>query len=389
MSINAKNGTSDDLASMPDEAPLAPIAENSPNGRQLAPGASQPPDHPSPDERAERTAIHYHRGSEEIIACGVEVNNAGRALRKDAEGMKAYLAGLVRRGMLTDREAADPQGSAKLSRLRKIGQHESMLQNREISRRVGAGYTKMERCCAIYDEVEGTDEQKLQKLLEILESCPNEEVDRAYLIDAYDELKRQRNAVDNDVEEPADESVDETAEDQINKKSESDGATTWPELLAKKQRFNRILITPRPKDMRLIAKKLADPEKLHKELPIKEVIASGNAVVVVSTTVRDYPLVMRELTRGWGFKKAPAVLLARKPEGPDIGDARVLITLGDLKPAIAELWVGGHDPDDVRGDAQRLFPGGTWLHVFADDACDDWTTLIAGAGWVEAAGEAQ
>lgn len=356
------------------------IAERSP----LAPGASPVSvltgaDSISPEERAKRTAGYWNKSAEEIVACAIEVRDAWSALRNNKKDLDTYIAGLVKHGMLTKREAADPEASAKLSRLRKIAEHAPLMRDPVIVRRVGIAYTKMERCCAIYDAIEGTNEQKSEKLIEILDNCPNEEIDRRYLVDAHRKLRHERNA-----RSPHNK---EQNSNQLEEKAKPKSPTTWSDLLNTKQRFDKILITLRPADSRRLSQKLADPAKLTKELPIKQILAAGTTTVVVAATIRDLPLVLRELTRDWGFKKSPTVMLAREPVDADIGAARVLVALhrGELKPNIAALWTGDHDADDVVGDVLRLCGGdGRWLHVFADEAREGWTTLVGNDGWIDA-----
>jgi hypothetical protein len=323
----------------------------------------------SPDERANRTAIYWHSTSAGLFACGTEVEEAWRVL--DQAGKEEYVAGLVQRAMLTKREAADPQGSAKLSRLRKVARHEDVLNRPEVLLRVGASLSKLDLCASIFEEAEGAVAEKRQKLIDILENCPNEEVDRAYLAAAHKALKRAQNPPPEHDHAPTD---------------AADGATTWSSLRDNKSRFDRVLITPRPADMRRFAKSLAHPERIEEQLPLRDVLAK-NAVIVIAAEVSDLPRLVEYPALRCGIKGPPSVFLARRPMTAEISKAPILIALerGDVESSAAgaNLWIEGGEVD-FAAMAAHLYPGGQWLHVFAGEEQDGFTSLIGDHGWVDA-----
>jgi hypothetical protein len=373
------------------EAPLAPEASPLEDADRPAPdprlelGSSEKTDTPAggksrggtPEERAVRTADHWKGGIEETFACAIEVDDAWRAFRDDPASMQRYADCLVETDMLTKLEAADPKASAKLSSLRKIAEHLTVLRGARVSKHVGAGVSKLAICARIAEQIPGGEAEKIQGLSKVLEACPNEEVDRRYLIAQNKRLKRELNAPPSQDDEAPEEPA------------ESAGTTTIPEVIEQKKRFGRVLLTPGDSDMRLFKKILADPDQLERQLPLKKIFAESAGLVILAE-VRDLAFIQEHPLFRASFSRPASVFLLRNPTGHYISNATVLIAFdrGDVRrdAAICEIWADDAETFDAAAMAARIYPGGHWLHLFAEKPTEGSTTVVGDDSWLEAPG---
>jgi hypothetical protein len=363
----------------PDQPP-----EPSSNDADASPGDGELSEETSPENRADRVIALWNQSGEHLIACAAEMQENWKLFSPYPGSLRAYAKRLAARGFITEREAADPQGSAKFSSMRKIAEHREVLQDDETLARIGPRYTCMAVCARICGELEGGLDEKRTSLLKILRECPNEELDRHYLQDELAKLRRFKEQRSSENEDHGD---DRAGDPNLPEKPQVDRSTKWGELQRQKARFDRVLITPRSADMRLIAKKLAHPDQIAKQLPLGSVLAR-DAVVIIPIKAAELSLVC-EIAREQGLTRPAAVLLARKPSGPDIAREQVFAVFHRGRKTEIEsngevVW--SEDIDDLNPVqlAKRIIPGGKWLHVFADAPAEGQTTLVGDDGWLDA-----
>ena len=387
--LHAHDGAND-LASLGELAPGA-------NEKRVGEEKSETKKEPTPEERADKTAGFYHAGVDRLIDCGVEFMEARRALKGDNKGMERYGARLHERGMLTQREAADPSGSAKLSRLNKIGEQSDYLRIPDVRQIVGPRYTLLYACAAICEKLAEAGEDPSQKLVNILKECPNEEVDRAYLTGVLKDLKTESRRGTDEGKEPtvnpegvngevstSDLSPSEQPNEEAKVRSKAnDAEPKWPALIKGNNRFDRILITPRAADKKLLSQALADPSQPGKQLPVEQV-AARDAAVVIECEIRDLPSIGQFLP-GWDFKKPPKYLAISRTNEPDIGGDRVLVVLerGNVAIDLAKFKPAAEEPMNIVKTVTAICPGGEWLHVFAEGPLPGVTSLIGDDGWLD------
>lgn len=84
------------------------------------------------------------------------------------------------------------------------------------------------------------------------------------------------------------------------------------------------------------------------------------------------------------------MLLVRQPAAPAITEETVLIVFGrgdvKLNPANCDIWADDGKTFDVAAMAARIFPGGHWLHLFAERPTEGSTTIVGDGSWLDAPG---
>lgn len=368
------------------DAPLVPtltsISDALGPGSNVEPAFNGAASEAAPTKFAERVVRHWKKGMVEILACAVAVRDGFEALKGDPEGLREFVNALKQGGVLTARDALDPEGSAKLSCLRKIAENVTIVGDPRVLAAVGPSPSKLALCARIAEKIPGDEEDKREGLVSRLERCPNEIVDRPYLL-AEHKLLQQGDTVP-----PAEENDSETDSDQETDVSRS----TWQSLRGSKAKFGRVLITPRERDLKVLTKSLAEPEKAAKALPLGELL-SRDVAVIIAVPSRYFGVVVDRWVKKWGLRGNVHMLLAREPKKPDIGDEQVLVVIdrGEVKKAHVgdALWGDNTDDLDIAALARRLYPGGNWLHVFAEDAGgdDDTTALVGEDGWADSPGD--
>lgn len=364
------------------DAPLVPtltsISDPLEPGSTLKPSADGAAGEAAPTKFAERVVRHWKQGMAEILACAVAVREGFEALKDDPEGRRQFVNKLEQGGVLTARDALDPEGSAKLSCLRKIAENVTIVGDPRVLAAVGPSPSKLALCARIAEKIPGDEEDKREGLLARLDSCPNEIVDRQYLL-AQHKLLQEGDAV-----RPTDKNDSETESD----KGPDDSRITWEGLRHRRAKFSRVLITPRERDLKVLTKSLAEPEKAAKALPLGELL-SRDVAVIIAVPSRFFGLVVERWLRPWGLRGHVDMLLARKPAKPDIGDEQLLVVIdrGEVEkaPVGEALWGDKTEDMDIAKLARRLYPGGEWLEIFAEavEGDDDTTRLVGEDGWAD------
>jgi hypothetical protein len=118
------------------------------------------------------------------------------------------------------------------------------------------------------------------------------------------------------------------------------------------ERFDLVLLTPSDDDVRLLRN--TESKWLGECLPVHRIV-EDDVAVVVDTTVGDLPVIAEFLLPLFGFTPGnrPRVLMVRRPDAPNVTDARVLVAIErgvDFSPP--EGWSDG---DDALALAELLY----------------------------------
>jgi hypothetical protein len=130
------------------------------------------------------------------------------------------------------------------------------------------------------------------------------------------------------------------------------------------KRFDLVVLTPGKDELARLRD--ASLDKLDECLPVRRHVEEM-AAVVIAAKVTDLPVVIERLLPLCGFNRPKRILLARRPESPDVIGAKVLVTAerGDIAfRAPPEIWLD--DADDPIDVAEKLYGGASsTLHLFA------------------------
>jgi hypothetical protein len=111
---------------------------------------------------------------------------------------------------------------------------------------------------------------------------------------------------------------------------------------------------------------------------------SNTAVILVTSSVIDLPIVVQRLLPHCGFSRASHVFLLDNPEEHDIARCRIMTvsSRGDYSLKVAGLSEAIAKRLEPFAIAAGLAPEDAGrLHLFADRASPGWTSIVGGDNW--------
>jgi hypothetical protein len=330
-----------------------------------------------PAAQASLIATAWRGGVDAVINAGVLMMESLRAFGDDPERLDAFMNGLVAVHVLTPKEARLRLVSPKLVKLRTIGEHEDFLRRKEIASYLGPSYSTIYQLIVVFRTLpEGDDEQRVKRLVGILEGCPDE-ITREYLSDETNRLKQTRKA-----DKAKQAAVNQTA-------AESAAGETIRDLAQTQQQFKLVLLTPRERDLKRLSDNYADGDTLKRCLPLVQALQQSDSVsVIIVARVFDLPVIVDRLLPLCGFARPSRVLLARQPKSPDVTDAEIVIIAerGKVRLDLPRdgVWLDEEGTINASAIAARLYPDAARkLHVFAAARTEGWTSMIGDDSWAE------
>jgi hypothetical protein len=154
-------------------------------------------------------------------------------------------------------------------------------------------------------------------------------------------------------------------------------AKSSAEPWADSQRFDLVLLTPIDRDLAHLRADYADVDALRRCLPLHRAMEEDVAVVIAAG-ISDLPAITNFMAI-YGFKRPSRVLLARRPDGADVTNAKVFIIAerGVIEFSEPESgWPYGDDPVEV---AARLYPNVSRRLLIFGSKADGWQSF----GWAE------
>ncbi len=334
-----------------------------------------------PTTQASLIASAWRGGVDALIDAGILMMESLRAFANDADQLDAFITGLVDVHLLTPREARLRLVSPKLVKLRAIGECADFLRRKEIAPYLGPGYSTVYQLIVLYRTLpEGDDEQRVKRLLGILENCPGE-ITRDYLSEETDHLKQSQKASKSKREaQPA--TSGQTAID-----AAADG--TAKDLADTSQQVDLVLLTPRERDLKRLATNYADDDTLKTRLPLVQALQqSDNLAAVVVARELDLPLIVDRLLPLCGFGRPSRILLAQQPKSLDVTDAEIVV-IAERGESMLSLpgdgvWLDDAGKLNPLAVATRLYPEATRkLHLFAPARTEGWRSIIGDDTWAE------
>jgi hypothetical protein len=344
--------------------------------------AAMPLDVVDPAREAELVVADLGASTEALIGACVRVRDAVERFRGDREREDAFLGGLVGGRVLPQAEAMlGFSGSPKLCKFRSIGDHATiLLRPKLLSLLTNAdGYSVIYGVVLVFEAIPGDEEAKVAELVRILSACPGTP-SREFLAEAKKDVERRARAATKPAA-PSTSTGDSPAPVLADTNINADPKVgPLADLLL-------LLVTPGPDDWRLLRETYPDERTLSRSLPLHELVGPRAAVIIFGQ-VRDLATIQTILLPLCGFAgRFPQLLLARRPSGPDVTGAGVIVTAvrGGMRLAAIEdldLWNG--DSIDPIATAARLAPEAVErVHAFAPAKAAGWRCLIGDATWTE------
>jgi hypothetical protein len=330
-----------------------------------------------PAAQALLIAAAWRGGVDAVINAGILMMQSLQAFGDDPERLDAFIAGLVEARLLTPNEARLRLVSPKLVKLRTIGEHADFLRRKEIAPYLVPSYSTIYQLIVLFRTLpEGDPEQKVNRLIGILEGCPGE-ITREYLSDETDRLKRSLKSY-----KAKQAAVNQTA-------AESAAGDTIRDLAQTQQHFELVLLTPSERDLKRLGDNYADDDTLKRCLPLVQALQQNvNLAAVVVARECELPVIVDRLLPLCGFARPSRVLLARQPKSPDVTDAEIVIVAerGKVRLDLPRdgVWLDEAGTINPSAIAARLYPDAARkLHVFATARMEGWTSMIGDDSWAE------
>jgi hypothetical protein len=334
-------------------------------------------------EQADRAVAALRAGTGAVIgACALIARGIDRfSGRREMED--AFSAGLLAGRLLTEEQAsmgleAAAKGSSKLCMLRKVGEHASLLLRADTLPLLEPGYSVLYHSTVLYGLLPGEEDAKGKEFVRILEGCPGR-LSRGFLSEQIRALKRSSKAAKSKADGALQgrQSQDDPAEEQ-------DGLAT----AEVDQKYDLMLLTPRRADFHQLGANYPDQGALARALNLHEQVADKAAAVILAR-LDDLPVIINVLLPACGFPaRGSHLLLARRPQSPDVTSAEVIVVaergMKQLNVLEDSKWFEDDEVIDPLAIADALVPAATnKLHAFASDEAPGWRSLIGDATWAD------
>ena len=257
-----------------------------------------------------------------------------------------FLAVLVAGRVLPQAEALlGFSGSPKISKFRAIGAHATILLRPDVLPLLANadGYSVVYAVVVVYAALPGDEEAKVAELVRILAACPGTPT-REFLAEAKKAVERRaRAAAKPGVAQRPDRRCSRHGADRGRSRNGGPAAQTccW--------------LRPAADDFRLLAEDYPGADALERCLPLHELVAEKAAVIVFGQ-LHHLATIQNVLLPLAGFNGRVRVLLARRPAGPDVTEADIIVLAergGMRLAAIEDLWDGPIDPWRSRPGSRR------------------------------------
>jgi hypothetical protein len=267
------------------------------------------------------------------------------------------MAVLAEGKLFSHRERKLGLASPKLSKIRTIGDHATLLRRDEILEHFletgSSGYTVIYQLVVLYHAFQGDDEARFEQLVTLLRA------QRPSSRKAFSDLTHEAKKA----------------------KVRANGIPEQPAAFVNGRRFDLILATlDDHRDRRRMGGDYAD------ELPYCLRIherASEQAVAVVIARLADLPAIENKLLAGFAILR---ILLLRDPIDPDVTEAQVAVVAtrdrGDNEPITSFQWLPQGEPLNAISLAEQLVPNAkSRLHLFAAAESEGWCSVRGETNW--------
>lgn len=223
---------------------------------------------------AKRVVSGLRSGVREVIdACVL----AAATCERFPDSIDDFLDVMVAGNIISAAERRLGPASPKLSKLRTIGKHAELLNREEIFPHLVSGFTVIHQLLVLFKKLEGDDEERVSKLVDILKLQPTLSMD--FLKKQTDLAKKKRNAAPpNELSAGADGLA-----------STSDGAVEPVQC-----KYVQVLLTPDFYDIRRVNEYYPESGDYPRCLRVHEDVDDDCTAIVVARLI-DFPIVANRL----------------------------------------------------------------------------------------------
>jgi hypothetical protein len=283
------------------------------------------------------------------------------------DSIDEFLDVLVAGNIISRAERRLGPASPKLSKLRTIGNHAELLNREEVFPHLVSGFTVIHQLLVLYKKLDGNDEARVRKLVDIIRLQPTLSMD--FLKEQTDIAKKS------------------TPPEVPNEPSafEGDPCNTDSALEMGRGKYDLVLLSPDSRDVRRLSEDYPESGDSPRCLRVHEDVDADSIAVVIARLV-DLPVIINRLLSYCGIDRVSRVMLVREPLDRDVTDAEVVV-VADRGRRQFELprdfaWPAKGEPIDGISIATRLAPhSSNRLHLFAPRKCDGWSSVIGDENW--------
>ena len=342
---------------------------------------------------AAQAVINFRAASvREQLLSTVALSDGFQAFKDDKAKLKQYLQVLVDAKLLTNAEIDNPDG-ARLSKLKTIAEHVSILLDKRIVKYLEPGYSLLYELILLWKRLPTTSDptDRLRTILQFSDGP----IKREWLksqhakpkpITALKPLLKKKEDVavksaDAATEKPETFDVGELKEAIIEPPVKRSMPVTAVSPLPEKvtgsaiEPIVAVLMSPSPED---VTRLLADPSMWVGS----NWLSSAEAVLLVEAKLGDL-LAISDFVSGLSFARCSHIYLLSKPQDPDLITNKVLAVYergGTSLPVGLLKWPKEKATIEL---ANRLLDGveGHRIHVFAESPAEGWESVVGDANW--------
>jgi hypothetical protein len=323
-------------------------------------------------EEATKVVQGLRDGVEAVIAACATAHATVERFKGNRAAVDQFVRVLADENVLSKAEARVGADSPKLSKLRKVGQYARTLQRTEVLAYLQPGYTILYQVALLYETLEGDEESRTNRLVQLLRACDGE-LTREYLSSATKDVKRAQKRAQ----------ADELTVEEDGPGSDEDAHSSTDEKHI--EQYDLLLLTPSRRDIQGLQRDYADHRDLPRCLRLHEKI-SERAAVVVTADLTDLPIIAGKLLPCCGFKRISRVFLTHPPKNAEVTNAKIVIAAerGSKEPILAGFDIWSADPGEIVPNllaTQLHAAADKKLHAFASEPSEGWASIIGDSNW--------
>jgi hypothetical protein len=304
-------------------------------------------------------------GARAIINACVVVASTVRRHEKDRASIDKFIGALVDGNVVSQAEARMGLASPKVSKLRTIGDHATLLLREDIFQHLSPSYSLMHLACVLFSSLIGNEEARVGELVKIF--AREGTLSRNFLEDQIKQVKSKSVPKTSTSNGPLKRTADKNAE-------------------VSSHAHDVVFLEPNDRDIR----RLNDdyPDELPPCLRVNELIAEDASAIVITRLI-DLPIVVNKLLPYCGFDCPSRIMLAQDPNSRDVTNAEIVMVAvrGQKRFDLPEnfAWPPIGEPIDINSIVAALVPDvENKLHIFASDETEGWSSVIGEANWSQA-----